>query len=88
MQENTVLLGQFDAFQCLCDCADLVDLDEDGIASLHIDALAETLGVGHEEVISNTLDLASQLLGKLHIAIPVVLGGQSELVRKSYNAAL
>ena len=51
----------------------LVDLDEDGVACTHLDALLEVLDVGYEEVVANELALVADSLGELHPAFPVFL---------------
>jgi len=45
------LLGHVDGLDGLGYGADLVDLDEDGVAGAHRYALLEALGVGNEEVV-------------------------------------
>jgi hypothetical protein len=54
--------------------ADLVDLDEQGVGGLGVDAALEPLRVGDEEVVADDLDAAAQLLGQRLPAVPVVLG--------------
>ncbi len=57
----------------LGDGADLVELDENGVAGAHGYALFQTLGVGDEEIVAHDLDLVPQGFGKLDIALPIVL---------------
>ena len=52
--------------------ANLVQLDEDGVAGPQLDALGQTLGVGDEQVVAHQLDLAAQLAGHLLPALPVL----------------
>ena len=52
--------GQFDSFEGLADCADLVDFNQDGVGDLLFDSLLEALGVGDEEVIADELDLVAE----------------------------
>ena len=67
------LVGHLDGLQGLGHGADLVELDEDGVAAAQLDALAQPLGVGHEQVVAHQLDLAAQLLGHALPAFPVLL---------------
>jgi hypothetical protein len=64
---------EFDGFEGLGDGADLVDLDEDGVAALLLDAHLEALGVGDEEVVADELNVAEDL-GHVLPAVPVVFG--------------
>ena len=51
------LAGQFDGVDGFGDAANLIQLDENGVADTFVDAAREALGVGDEEVVSNQLDL-------------------------------
>jgi ApbE superfamily uncharacterized protein (UPF0280 family) len=55
--------------------ADLVELDEDGVADAARDAVGEALGVGHEEVVADELDALAEALGEELPGVPVVLRG-------------
>ena len=66
------LVSHLDGFQSLRYGADLVQLDEDGVAGTQLDALGQTLGVGDEQVVAHQLDLAAQLAGHLLPAFPVL----------------
>ena len=68
----TGLVCHLDGLQRLGNGADLVQLDEDGVAGTQLDALGQTLGVGDEQVIAHQLDLAAQLAGHLLPALPVL----------------
>ena len=47
------------------------DLQKETIASLLVDSSANSLGVGHQQIISNNLDLGAG--SQLGIAFPVIL---------------
>ena len=49
----------FDGIQGLGQGTDLVNLDQDGVGNLQIDALGQTLGVGYEQVVPYQLDLVT-----------------------------
>ena len=66
-------VGQLDGLQGLGEGADLVELDEDGIAAAKLDALGEAFGVGDEEIVAYQLDPAAQLLREKLPALPVLL---------------
>jgi len=66
-------LGHIDALDGLGNGANLVELDEYGIAGAHRYALFKALGVGDKKVIAHDLDLAAQGFGQLDVAFPVVL---------------
>ena len=65
------LVSHLDGFQGLGNGTDLVQFDQDAVAGAQLDALAQTLGVGHEQVVADQLYLAAQLLGHLLPAVPV-----------------
>ena len=65
-------MGHLDGLKGLRHRADLVQLDEDGVARTQRDALGQTLGVGDEQVIAHQLDLIAQLAGHLLPAFPVL----------------
>jgi len=66
-------LGHVDGFDGLGEGADLVELNEDGVAGAHLDALRQALRVGDEEIVADDLDFLSKGLGEFDIAVPVVL---------------
>ena len=68
-----VAAAELDGLEGLGDGADLVELDQDGVGDLLLDALLQALGVGDEEVVADELDVA-ELLGEELPAVPVVLG--------------
>ena len=67
-------MGHLDSVESLGQGTDLVDLDEDGVTSTHLDTLLEVLDVGDEEVITDELAASADGLGELHPAFPVFLG--------------
>ena len=48
--------GQFDGVDGLGDCADLIELDEDGVGDALVDAAGKDFRVGHEDVVADELD--------------------------------
>ena len=66
-------LGHLDGFQGLGQRADLVELDQDRVADLLVDAALEDLGVGDEQVVANQLYLGTDLVGQDFPAGPVGL---------------
>ena len=66
-----VLLCQSDCLQSLGDASDLVELDEYRVCASQLDALSKALRIRHEQVISDDLDLVSQLLRHQLPAVPV-----------------
>src|SRR5690606_2499439 len=57
----------------LGDGANLVELDEDRVGDALLDAAAEALDVGHEQVVADELYFAAELLGEELPAVPIVL---------------
>ncbi len=57
-------VGHLDGVQGLGQGADLVDLDEDGVAHLLLNAGLEPLGVGDEQVVAHQLDAVADGLGE------------------------
>src|SRR6266851_7747197 len=51
-----------DGVQGLCEGADLVDLDQDGVRDPLLDPLLKPVDVGDEEVVAHELDLASKAI--------------------------
>ncbi len=68
------LVGHFDGFQGLGQGADLVDLDQDGVGQAALDAFGQPLGVGHEQIVADQLDLAAQRVGQQLPAFEIILG--------------
>ena len=67
-------VGHLDGVQGLGQGADLVDLDQDGVANLLLNAGSQTLHVGHEQVVANQLHAVADGLGQHSPAFPVGLG--------------
>ena len=61
-----------DGGERLAQRANLVDLDEDGVRSLHVDALLEALRVRHEEVVADDLQTVAELLRDQLPALPIL----------------
>ena len=53
--------------------ANLVQLDQNRIGHAFFDAARQPLRVGHEDIVSDQLNLAAQLLGEQRPAFPIVL---------------
>ena len=68
---HIVLMSELDRFDRLGNGTDLVQLDQDGVACLELDALLQSLDVGNEEVVADELALAAESLCHLYPAIPV-----------------
>jgi hypothetical protein len=58
----------------LGDGTDLVDLEEEGVASLGLDGLLDELGVGDGKVITDDLEVRARGLVEVAPGLPVVLG--------------
>ena len=69
-----VFLGEFDGIEGLGEGSDLVHLDEDGVCDAHLDALAEEIDVGDEQVVADELGGLAEFVGDDFPTIPVVLG--------------
>ena len=67
-------LGEVDGGERLGDGADLVDLDQDRVGHAQINALAEELDVGDEQIVADELDLAAELFGQQFPAVPIAFG--------------
>ena len=74
MRGVAVAAAELDGFEGLGDGADLVDLDQDGVGDLLLDALLQALGVGDEEVVADELDCVADVFGEELPAVPVVFG--------------
>jgi len=66
-------LGKKGSFNGFSDWTDLVDFQEEGIASLLFDSLLDSAWVGDEEIISDNLDVLSNEGVHLSISSPVIL---------------
>jgi hypothetical protein len=67
-------VGHVDRLERLRERADLVDLDQDRVRRLLVDAALQDGGVRHEEVVADELAAVPELLGHELPARPVVLG--------------
>src|SRR5690554_4495583 len=67
------VLSHFDGIQSFRQATDLVELDQDGVTNALLDALLQDLGVGYEQIITNQLYLAAQLVSQDLPAIPIAL---------------
>ena len=66
-------LGHVAGLDGLSDRADLINLEQEGIAELLVNTGLDALGVGNEEIITDNLDTVTDLLGHLNIGGEVVL---------------
>src|ERR1043166_3154854 len=66
-----ILFRQFDAIECLGERADLVYFYEDGVGGAGLDALAQKLNVGDEQIITHELDPVAQFVGEFFPVLPV-----------------
>src|SRR5690606_25472147 len=66
-------VGGVDGVEGLGERADLVDLHQDGAGDAHLDAGAEALGVGDEEVVAGQLHAVAEAFRQRLPAVPVVL---------------
>jgi hypothetical protein len=82
---ETVAASQLDAVERLRQRADLVHLDENAVAGSLGDAVAQALGVGHEQIVADQLNFAAELARQFLPAIPIVLG-QAVLKRTDWPA--
>ena len=69
----TCALSHLDSLEGLGQGTNLVDLDEDGVTSVNLNALLQALSVGNKEVVADELDLLAQTLGKDLPTVPVLL---------------
>ena len=67
-------VGHIDGGERLGQRADLVDLDQDRVGGAFLDAAAEALDVGDEQVVADELQALAELVGRQLPALPVVLG--------------
>ena len=52
-------MGGLDGFERFRQRADLIDLDQDGVGGAFLDAFAQALRVGDEEIVADELDLVA-----------------------------
>ena len=67
-------LGHFDRGERFGQRADLVDLDEDRVGDLLLDAFLQDLRVGDEDVVADQLHARAELVVERLPAVPVALG--------------
>ena len=65
--------GQLDGVEGLGERADLVDLDQDRVGDVAVDAHPQPGDVGDEQVVADELHLLADGLGERRPAVPVVL---------------
>ena len=70
---ESVVLAEKCTFNWLGDAADLVHIEEEGVAGLFVDCLLDSGGVGDEEVIADDLDLFSDFGSEFSVGFPVIL---------------
>src|SRR6201998_1132697 len=51
---------QIDGLQSLADCPDLVNLDQNRVGHAFVDALLQELNIGHEDVVTDQLNLPAE----------------------------
>lgn len=66
-----ILLSQKVSINGLCHTANLVDLQEEAVASLLLNSCSNALRIGHSQVITNNLDVGGR--GHLGPVLPVIL---------------
>ena len=64
----------FNRLKGLAQGADLVDLHQDGVGRLHVDALAQPLGVGDEDIVADQLHPVADGFVEGAPALPVIFG--------------
>ena len=65
-------MGEGHRFSRLSEGADLVDLHKDAVGNALGNATAKPLGVGHEKVVANELNLLTDLFTDQLPALPVI----------------
>ena len=70
----TILCCKCNGVERFCQCADLIDLDQHAVCSAFANSLLQSLHVGHEQVVANELNFASQFCGECRPTCPVVFG--------------
>src|SRR5271168_1579982 len=66
--------GHFDGFDGFADGADLIELDEDGVADAFGDAAGENFRIGDEDVVAYQLNFLAEVAGDDFPAVPIVFG--------------
>ncbi len=61
-----------------CDCSDLVDLQEQGVASLLVNGHLDTLGVGDGQVVANDLNGGGS--GQSCPSCPIILNEEMKVL--------
>ena len=64
-------LGHIVSLDSLSHAANLVDLEQQTVASLLVNGSGDSLGVGHQKIVSHNLDAGAG--GQLGITLPVIL---------------
>ena len=70
---EAVTVSHIDRVKRFGERTDLVDLDQDGVTAAFSDTTTEVLYIRHEEVVTDELNLLTELVGELLPAFPVVL---------------
>ena len=68
------LASHFDGFDGFGDGADLIELDQDGVADAFGDAAGENFRVGDENIVADELDFFAEVAGEEFPAVPIVFG--------------
>ena len=80
-----IFLGELDGFDGFGERADLVGLDEDGVAGSFFDSFLEELDVGNKQVVADDLEVLAEACGEILPAVPV---GFAETVLDADDAEL
>ncbi|MNE81314.1 hypothetical protein D3C80_1779530 [compost metagenome] len=75
--DNCSVASAFSHFDCIKSFSkrtDLVNLNEDGVTYTLLDTIVQTLSVCYEQIVTNELYFAAELVSKQLPAIPVILG--------------
>src|SRR3954469_5992297 len=67
-------MGQMNRRDGFGERADLVHFDQNAVGDAFVDSPLQALGVGHEQVVADELNLAAELLGEHLPALPIVFG--------------
>ena len=67
-------MGEIDGGERLGQRADLIDLDENGVARPFPDAALEPRDIGDEKIVSDKLAFGADLLRQQPPAIPIIFG--------------
>ena len=76
MRDYCLVAGQpreLDRVERLGQRSDLVQLDQDRVRDVLLDAAAQELGVRHEDVITDKLDAAAEPFGERRPSLPFIL---------------